>query len=402
MATFIDHYAVLGVKSTANSDAIKKAYHQLALQHHPDKAAPGGEVDAAKFIAALAAYEILIDVSKRKAYDVQYKRLSKAARSSRTAHKQATRATQSPQRETNRSFGGGFWSQPAGGDEEIIIDGDYPSDNSTDECEDTGVYEDGYTDPHYEPYHSSNDISTFDNFHSYGVYTEDFDSTDDRHQFPDDFAEDAAPAEDCENDWDTDSEDDGDQDENPAPRLSHPVHEAFDHFANMSKSHYLEEKVMGRYYKGALNELRSQMTKCDNIDAQLVDIEKRLRRCVGDMPAGSVKLEEWEEALERKLDAAHRAVRDVRLATESSLFVMRVEQQPRFWQLLDKRTWGVINTIEKSAGHMEEMDKVLSGLEEIVLKLEGLSNSDLRDLKGYLQSFMSELRDWCKEITLRA
>jgi preprotein translocase subunit Sec63 len=32
-----DPYQVLGVKNTANAKQIKKAFHKLALQYHPDK-----------------------------------------------------------------------------------------------------------------------------------------------------------------------------------------------------------------------------------------------------------------------------------------------------------------------------------------------------------------------------
>lgn len=42
MATFVDHYAVLGVNSTVASATIRKVYRQLALQYHPNKAVPGG------------------------------------------------------------------------------------------------------------------------------------------------------------------------------------------------------------------------------------------------------------------------------------------------------------------------------------------------------------------------
>lgn len=70
MASFVDHYAALGVKSTGNLTSINKAYRQLALQHHHDKAEPGGKVDAAKFISAQAAYEILVVVTRRTAYDM--------------------------------------------------------------------------------------------------------------------------------------------------------------------------------------------------------------------------------------------------------------------------------------------------------------------------------------------
>ncbi|KAK7699400.1 hypothetical protein SLS64_011696 [Diaporthe eres] len=405
MATFVDHYAVLGVKSTANLAAIKKAYRQLALQHHPDKTATGGQVDAAKFISAQAAYEILVDVAKRRAYDIQYDKRSKAANATWLAHKQATRLARFYQRETDGSYGGGYGRQETCGDEEDEVVEDYPSDTPTDpgsEAEDTGVYEDGYADPHYKPYRHSDDI-IHGSFYSYGICVGDldFDSTDPQYQFPDDFADEFSPAQGCDDEWDADSES-ASAEENPTPCITHPVSEAFEAFANMSKSHYLEEKVLGRYYKGALFDLQTKKTECDNIGAQLVDIAARVRRRVSNMPAGSFKTKEFEEALSRKLGAARGAVDDVQAALDTSLRVMRVEHRPEFWRLMDKRTWSVLETIERSAAHMEEMKDALSDLEEIVIKLEGWPNEEVDNVKGYLSSFMHEFRDWQKEITSSA
>jgi curved DNA-binding protein len=59
-----DHYATLGVAKTATQDEIKRAFRRLASQHHPDK---GG--DTAKFQAIQAAYDVLGDEAKRRAYD---------------------------------------------------------------------------------------------------------------------------------------------------------------------------------------------------------------------------------------------------------------------------------------------------------------------------------------------
>lgn len=52
----------------ASQDDIKKAYKQLALQHHPDK--KGG--DDIEFKNINEAYQILSDPDKRKMYDVRY------------------------------------------------------------------------------------------------------------------------------------------------------------------------------------------------------------------------------------------------------------------------------------------------------------------------------------------
>jgi curved DNA-binding protein CbpA len=59
-----DHYHTLGLRQRASQKQIKKAYRDLAKQHHPDK---GG--DPEKFAAVAAAYEVLGDEVKRRRYD---------------------------------------------------------------------------------------------------------------------------------------------------------------------------------------------------------------------------------------------------------------------------------------------------------------------------------------------
>ena len=63
-----DYYAVLGVPKNASAAEIKKAYRKLAQQHHPDT--KQGDADAEeRFKEVSAAYDVLGDPEKRKAYD---------------------------------------------------------------------------------------------------------------------------------------------------------------------------------------------------------------------------------------------------------------------------------------------------------------------------------------------
>jgi len=63
-----DPYEVLGVPKNASAEAIKGAYRRLAKKLHPD-ANKHDKKAAAKFAELNAAYEILGEESKRKAYD---------------------------------------------------------------------------------------------------------------------------------------------------------------------------------------------------------------------------------------------------------------------------------------------------------------------------------------------
>lgn len=65
-----DYYKILGVEFGANKNKIKRAYRRLAFRYHPDKN-PTDEAQS-KFIKATEAYEVLIDESKRKRYDILY------------------------------------------------------------------------------------------------------------------------------------------------------------------------------------------------------------------------------------------------------------------------------------------------------------------------------------------
>ena len=55
-----DYYAVLGVARDASPQAIKKAYHKLALRYHPDRNS-GDKAAEEKFKEVSEAYEVLRD-----------------------------------------------------------------------------------------------------------------------------------------------------------------------------------------------------------------------------------------------------------------------------------------------------------------------------------------------------
>ena len=64
----IEYYEVLGVKESASSDEIKKAYRKLAMKYHPDRNQGDKEAEE-KFKQATEAYEVLSDSNKRQIYD---------------------------------------------------------------------------------------------------------------------------------------------------------------------------------------------------------------------------------------------------------------------------------------------------------------------------------------------
>ena len=63
-----DPYKTLGLRSNASSEAIKKAYHKLAREHHPDLD-HGNPKSEEKFKTISAAYDLLSDPATKRQYD---------------------------------------------------------------------------------------------------------------------------------------------------------------------------------------------------------------------------------------------------------------------------------------------------------------------------------------------
>ena len=69
-ATTQDYYEILGVKTDATQDEVRRAYRKLARQYHPDKT--GGDAQAEEKLKTInAAYDVLKNEEKRKEYDQQ-------------------------------------------------------------------------------------------------------------------------------------------------------------------------------------------------------------------------------------------------------------------------------------------------------------------------------------------
>jgi DnaJ-class molecular chaperone len=70
-----DYYTLLGVTRNITMRALKRAYHRLALNMHPDKLGPFNSTQDLKqaegrFIKLAQVYEILSDPTRRRRYDL--------------------------------------------------------------------------------------------------------------------------------------------------------------------------------------------------------------------------------------------------------------------------------------------------------------------------------------------
>ena len=78
-----DHYAVLGVASNADGDAIRAAYVTLAKQHHPDASDAGQAEATARFLRLQEAYDTLRDPMRRAQFDAERARQAAMAQAAR-------------------------------------------------------------------------------------------------------------------------------------------------------------------------------------------------------------------------------------------------------------------------------------------------------------------------------
>jgi len=66
----VDHYRTLQVTRDADPAVIERAYKALSLKYHPDHAGAGEQARATRRMQQLnAAYDVLRDPAKRRAYD---------------------------------------------------------------------------------------------------------------------------------------------------------------------------------------------------------------------------------------------------------------------------------------------------------------------------------------------
>lgn len=67
--TFVDHYEILQVSQTADTETIERVFRLLAKRYHPDNSATG---DPRLFDETRKAYDLLSNPERRAKYDVTY------------------------------------------------------------------------------------------------------------------------------------------------------------------------------------------------------------------------------------------------------------------------------------------------------------------------------------------
>ena len=65
-----NHYELLGISSSADDDALRRAFHKLSKELHPDTTLLPHREASQKFHQVCEAYELLADPILRKAYDL--------------------------------------------------------------------------------------------------------------------------------------------------------------------------------------------------------------------------------------------------------------------------------------------------------------------------------------------
>lgn len=92
------HYAVLNVKATATARQIKSGYLREAKRWHPDRNLDSPLAATERFTAAAAAFEVLKDPRRKRAYDAKQRRSRRRAGESPSASSENVRGAT-----TNRS-----------------------------------------------------------------------------------------------------------------------------------------------------------------------------------------------------------------------------------------------------------------------------------------------------------
>ncbi|MGG4444059.1 J domain-containing protein [Brevibacillus fortis] len=100
-----NYYEILGLTKQASTNDIKKAYRQLAKQHHPDVNAGSSESERI-FKEITEAYQTLQDPALREAYDARYEAFQQ--KKQQTGHTSGKKQGQSKQQQAQSVPGVNF------------------------------------------------------------------------------------------------------------------------------------------------------------------------------------------------------------------------------------------------------------------------------------------------------